>query len=78
MRYTNRAFGLKRINPPTKTATIVVYNLREYGTFETEARNSLSEFKKDVDDGLNQLQIVSEQLKETADERRSFQGQEQT
>ena len=49
-----------------------LYNLREYGTFETEARNSLSEFKKDVDDGLNQLQIVSEQLKETADERRSF------
>ena len=47
-------------------------DIREYGSFETEARNSLSEFKKDIDDGLNQLQIVSERLRETADERRSF------
>ena len=49
-----------------------MYNIEEYGSFETEARNMLSEFKKDVDDGLNQLEIISEQLKETADERRSF------
>ena len=49
-----------------------MYHIEEYGSFETEARNMLSEYKKDVDDGLNQLQIVAEPLKETADERRSF------
>ncbi len=48
------------------------YNIMEYGMIETEARNSISEFKKSVDDGLSQLQISSERLRETADERRLF------
>ncbi len=47
-------------------------DLSEFSGFETDARDAISEFKKDIDDGLNRLEIVREQLAETADERRNF------
>ena len=51
------------------------YNPSVYGNIETDARDCISEFRKNVDDGMSQLQIPAERLKETATERRNFRAE---
>ena len=44
----------------------------DYGVIETDARDTISEFRTSVDDGKSQLEIPRERLQETAQERREF------
>ena len=47
-------------------------NAADYSKIEIDARNTISDFRKQVDEGSSQLHIVEEPLKETSDERRLF------
>lgn len=47
-------------------------NASDYRKIEIDARNTISDFRKQVDEGRSQLHIVEEPLKETSDERRLF------
>ena len=47
-------------------------SIREFSGFENDARDAISDFKRDIEDGLSMLQITIEQLQETARERANF------